>query len=614
MKKTIFKLLGTGLIAASVFGFVSCGDASDYDSKIDTVLSLNAPSVTAKAYPGVNYISWEPVTSAQGYTVYRVKDGVASTLRTVKNNVTSYADIADSTHVLSDGKEYKYIVEAMSESDPALSRAVYVKNSQGSATVKAIVPPAGSPAISAEPASASGKDYIKKYYEKLVTKAADNVKFSIKNGNFYAEYPATAGFKYEISASFKGKYDALGEAFDFRSKTFENYKEDYKAEFNNGPVPGSSEYEIRLKVSSVSDLYEPVVLLLGSLTAESIGESEAIKNVKAEYIASKTALVSWAPATLKNGKDSPVANFKVYRTSDVDDTWTAVSAEVKEGQKAEQDTTSGTVKISEGYYITDTVEDDSISYTYYVVHTDGKLFGKYEESDNSAKLSKVTLAETDAPVLTVSKFVGSTAGIANTIKITSKGNEKQTLALSYVKLAEDADGKPVKYITSNFTAIELANNDGYADSYINYIKDAPAGTYLVKLTASENGKKENSVYEIVIVSPAEALGSTLKVSSDLTKVTVTENIAKDSKVDSVANYKYTLYKVVSIADKDYSNSVSVVTTNLGDVALAYPAGGVTNYCEKEIPSTKSTESNVTTLYYVVKARASDSSVFAKVSE
>ena len=611
MKKTIFRLFGTSLIAASVFGFVSCGDASDYDSKIDTVLSLNAPSVTAKAYPGVNYISWEPVTSAQGYTVYRVKDGVASTLRTVKSNVTSYADIADSTHVLSDGKEYKYIVEAMSETDPALSRAVYVKNSQGSATVKAIVPPAGSPAISAEPASASGKDHIKKYYEKLVTKAAENVTISIKNGNFYAEYPATAGFKYEISASVKGKYDALGGAFDFLSKPFENYKEDYKAEFNK-PVPGSSEYEIRLKVSSVSDLYEPVVVLLGSLSAESIGELDAIENVKAEYIASKTALVSWAPATLKNGKNSPVANFKVYRTSDVDDTWTAVSAEVKEGQETGKD--GGSVKISEGYYITDTVEDDSISYTYYVVHTDGKLFGTYNETANSAKLSKVTLTKTDAPVLTVSKFVGSTAGIANTIKITStKGNEKQTLALSYVKLAEDADGKPVKYITSDFTAIELANNNGYADSYINYIKDAPAGTYLVKLTASENGKKENSVYETVIVSPAEALGSSLSVSSDLTKVTVTEGIAKDSKTDSVLNYTYTLYKVVSTTSKDYSDSVTVETKPLGKVELAYPAG-VTAYCTKDIADPKSTEINVATLYYVVKALASDPSVFAKVSE
>lgn len=349
------------------------------------------------------------------------------------------------------------------------------------------------------------------------------------------------------------------------------------------------------------------------MSAESIGESAAIKNVKAEYIASKTALVSWAPATLKNGKDSPVANFKVYRTSDVDDTWTAVSAEVKEGQKAEQDT-SGKVKISEGYYITDTVEDDSISYTYYVVHTDGKLFGTYNETANSAKLSKVTLTKTDAPVLTVSKFVGSTAGIANTIKITStKGNEKQTLALSYVKLAEDADRKPVKYITSDFTAIELANNNGYADSYINYIKDAPAGTYLVKLTASENAKKENSVYETVIVSPAEALGSSLKVSSDGTKVTVKENIAKDSKLDSVGNYTYTLYKVVSTANKDYPASVTVVTTPLGKVELAYPAGE-TAYCTKDIEDVKSKETNVGTLYYVVKALASDSSVFAKVSE
>lgn len=610
MKKTIFKLLGTGLIAASVFGFVSCGDSTEYDAKSDTIYSLDAPRVTAKAYPGVNYISWEPVTSAQGYKIYRVLDGDSSKLRSVASDVTCYADIASDDHILSDGKVYKYIVEAISKSDPA-SREVYAKNSQGSASVKAIVPTAGSKAISAEPASASGKDYIKKYYEKLVTKAAENVTLSIENGNFYAEYPATAGFKYEISASVKGMYDALGGDVPFYSP-FENYKEDYKAELNV-PVTGFSEHEIRLKVSSVSGLYEPVVLLLGSLSAESIGELDAIKNVKAEYIASKTALVSWAPATLKNGKDSPVANFKVYRTSDVDETWTAVSAEVKEGQKTEQDT-SGTVKISEGYYITDTVEDDSISYTYYVVHTDGKLFGTYNETANSAKLSKVTLAETDAPVLTVSKFVGSTAGIANTIKITStKGNEKQTLALSYVKLAEDADGKPVKYITSNFTAIELANNNGYADSYINYIKDAPAGTYLVKLTASENGKKENSVYKIVIVSPAEALGSTLTVSSDGTKVTVKEAIKQDSKVDSVKNYKYTLYKVVSIANKDYSASVTVVTTNLCEVALAYPAG-VTDHCEKEIPDTKSTELNVETLYYVVKARVSDPSIFAKVSE
>lgn len=610
MKKTIFKLLGTGLIAVSVFGFVSCGDSTEYDAKSDTIYSLDAPRVTAKAYPGVNYISWEPVTSAQGYKIYRVLDGDSSKLRSVASDVTCYADIASDDHILSDGKVYKYIVEAISKSDPA-SREVYAKNSQGSASVKAIVPTAGSKAISAEPASASGKDYIKKYYEKLVTKTAENVTLSIENGNFYAEYPATAGFKYEISASVKGMYDALGEASSYSSSIFENYKEDYKAELNV-PVKGSSEYEIRLKVSSVSDLYEPVVLLLGSLPVESIGESESIKNVKAEYVASKTALVSWAPATLKDGKDSPVANFKVYRTSDVDDTWTAVSAEVKEGKKT-VNVIGGTANISEGYYITDTVEDDSISYTYYVVHTNGKLFGKYSESDNSAKLSKVTLTKTVAPTLTVSTFIGSTAGIENTIKITStKGNEKQSLALSYVKLAEDADGDAVEYISSDFTALELANNDGYADSYINYIKDAPAGTYLVKLTASENGKKENSVYKTVIVSPAKADKSTLSVASDGTKVTVREYIAKDSKLDSVANYKYTLYKVVSTKSNDYSDSVTVVTTNLGDVALAYSVG-VSNYCEKEIENKSSAEPHITTLYYVVKARVSDSSIFDKKS-
>lgn len=609
MKKTIFKLLGTGLIAASVFSFVSCGDSTEYDAKSDTIYSLDAPRVTAKAYPGVNYISWEPVTSAQGYTVYRVKDGVASTLRTLKNNVTSYADIADSTHVLSDGKEYKYIVEAMSETDPALSRAVYVKNSQGSATVKAIVPPAGSPAISAEPASASGKDYIKKYYEKLVTKAADNVTISIKNGNFYAEYPATAGFKYGINAAEKGKYDALGESSVLAPKFISNYKEDYKAE-ETKTVPSSGEFEIFLTVGSVSDLYKPVVLKIGSETVKDIGEASSISNVSAKYVAKKSVIVSWKPATLTaTGKNSPVSNFKVYRSSDADSSWTAISSEVKEGQAVDS-TSAGPAAVSEGYYITDTVEDDSIGYKYYVVHTDGTYYGS---SYGQASLSGVTAAKTDEPTLTVSKFVGNTSG-AYTVKISStKANEKQTLALSYVKLAEDAKDKVLEYILSDFTALELSNNNGYANSYINYIEKAAAGTYLVKLTASEEGKKDSSVYKIVIVSDAAVNTSSLSLSSDLTKVTVTEGIAKDSKTDSVANYTYTLYKVVSTTSKDYSDSVTVVTTPLGKVELAYPAG-VTAYCTKDIEDVKSTESNVTTLYYVVKALASDPSVFAKVSE
>ena len=611
MKKTIFKLLGTGLIAASVFGFVSCGDSTEFDAKSDTIYSLDAPRVTAKAYPGVNYISWEPVTSAQGYKIYRVQDGDSSVLRNVASDVTCYADIASGNHILSDGKSYKYIVEAVSASDPA-SREVYAKNSQGSASVKAIVPPAGSPAISAEPVSASGKEYIKKYYEKLVTKTSENVKLSMKNGKFYAEYPATAGFKYEISASPNGVYDALGGNISF-ILPFENYKEDYKAELN-GPVAGSFEFEVRLKVSSVSDLYEPVDVKLGSLTAESIGESAPIRNVTAEYVAKKTAVVSWIPAKIEaTGKNSPVTNFKVYRSSDADKTWTALSAEVKEGQKTDN-VYGGTANISEGYYIIDTVENDSISYTYYVVHTDGVHFGTYSESDNIARLSATSVFETAEPTLSVSTFVGSTAGVENTIKITStKENEKQTLALSYVKLAEDANEDAVEYIPSTFSSLELANNNGYEDSYISYIENAEAGTYLIKLTASEEGKKDNSVYKVVIVTPAEAFGSSLSVASDGTKVTVTENIAKDSKVDSVANYTYTLYKVVSTTSKDYSSSVSVITTSLGDVALAYPVGETT-FCKKEIEDKRSTESNVTTLYYVIKARISDASVFVKVSE
>ncbi len=607
MKKTIFKLLGTGFVAASVFGFVSCGESIDYDARTDTVYSLDAPSVTAKAYPGVNYISWEPVTSAQGYKLYRVKDGVTSVARTLTSDVTCYADVASSNNVLSDGKEYKYIVEAISGTDPAVERTVYAKNSKGSASVKAVVPTAGSPAISAEP-TGSGKDFIKKYYEKLVTKASENVKLSISDGYFYAEYPATAGFKYGLAVVPKGEYAALGDSVA-ETATIENYKEDYKAEVKKAAA-GSSEVEILLTVASVSELYKSVVVKLGSLTPDVIGESSQIRDAVARRDDSdrNKVIVVWTPAKLSATNDySPAGNFRVYRSSAIDPTWTALSAEVKETEPV-SDGAGGFAKF---YYITDTEENNSYLYSYHIVHTDGTKFG----SSIDCVLYGVK-DTTNGTAPSVTKYVGGTDGLENDIKIVStRGDKNQTLALSYVKLTY---GRSMyyseKYALSAFTPLTLENYDGYEDSYITYIKDLEPGDYCIKLVTSEEGKLDSIKTVNVTVNSAEVDVTNLSVTyDDVTgKVTVKEEIAKDSKLDSVANYNYTLYKVETTTSADYLDYVTVSTTEVSDVALEY--GADTTYCSKVIEAKKSTATGVDTQFYVEKALASDSSVYAKVSE
>ena len=57
MKKCFLKATGLLTIASALL-LASCSDgSSDYDGRVDTVINLKTPSVTAKAYPGVNLVS-----------------------------------------------------------------------------------------------------------------------------------------------------------------------------------------------------------------------------------------------------------------------------------------------------------------------------------------------------------------------------------------------------------------------------------------------------------------------------------------------------------------------------------------------------------------------------
>ncbi|MBR4600887.1 MAG: hypothetical protein IKO39_12665 [Treponema sp.] len=631
MKKILSFFAVPAVLLAST-AFVSCGsDPAEtvYDGKQDTVISLASPSVSAKAYPGVNYITWEPIAGAESFELYRTTDGESSSTKiaAISGTETEYADIAASDHVLSDGKSYKYTVIAVSSSDP--SRAVYVKSSQASVSVTAIVPTAGTNV------AAFTDSYSKSYFSKLdSTNLSKNATVSTTDGYVYAEYPATAGFKYGVTILDKNKYEALGNDA-VSNATTANYKADYKAEFkNDSAITSAGNYVAVAKIESVSSLYTPTYVTLGSVEVKNIGESSATSGTSAAWIAEKTVRVSWTPAKLTaTGENTATTNYKVYRSSDKDNTWVAVSGSVVNGEK--ETTTAGTTTVASVYYLDDTVEDNNIGYTYYVVHTDGTYYGAYA-AGNTDSVSAYTLAKTGAPTVTAAAYNDDSTGLKDTIKIVATKNTtdyNQTLAISYVKLAEDAKENTVTtYAADSFTSIALANNNGETDSYTVYIKNAAAGSYLIKVTASETGKTDNTVYTLVTVDAADV--SVSGVSANFSKFTIDASEVKavtivDTEINddtnALSNYTYSLYQVVITKTEKYNDIVTVETKSVKeDIKLAkvtnaagdklYEDYNLTTAVGKyaaAVSVSYSTGSLITNSFYVKKALASDASVYAK---
>ncbi|MBQ6058002.1 MAG: hypothetical protein IJJ70_04245 [Treponema sp.] len=624
--KKLLSVSAAALTLLASAALISCGtEGDDYSGATDTVLTLTSPNVSATAYPGVNYITWEPIAGAESFELYRTTDGESSSTKiaAVSGTKTEYADIAASDHVLSDGKSYKYTVIAVSSSDP--SRAVYVKSSQASVSVTAIVPTAGTNVADFT------DSYSKNYFKKLdSTNLSKYVTVSTTDGYVYAEYPATAGFKYGVTILNANEYEALGNDA-VNNATTANYKADYKAEFKNASaITSAGNYVAVAKIDSVSTLYTPTYVKLGSVEVKNIGESSATSDTSATWIAENKARISWTPAQLKaTGENTATTNYKVYRSSDADNTWVSVEGSVVSGEE-----TDASANVSVVYYIDDSLSDNTIAYTYHVVHTDGTYYGAYSAGNNEASLAKFAYAQTGAPTVTASPYNNDATGVADTIKIVATKNStdyNQTLAVSYVKLADDADGNAVMtYAADSFTSITLANNNGEEDSYTVYIKDAAAGTYLIKVTASETGKTDNTVYTLVTVDSADV--SVSGISANFGKFTISGNEVKavtivDTEIndttDALSNYTYGLYKVVITETDKYNDIVKVETTAVNDnitLAKVTSAAGdklyedyslTPGFYSAAVSVDYSTGSLITNSFYVKKALASDASVYAK---
>ena len=611
------KILSVAAAIALAAALISCGDSSDeFSGAVDTYKTLSAPSVKAKAYPGVNYVTWAPVAQATSYDVYRIADGAAS--GTYLGNVTAAAgtakaDIASTSNVIADGKTYEYVVVALAGNTNNTSgstvptRSIYLAANKGSASVKAYVPAAGTKIT--DFTDSYTKNFLKKYADaKSLEKAGAKITFVndvLGGGDLYATYPATAGFKFGVKFINKTQPDFIKKANTNTNAAL--YLEDYTAN-ETATTLGAGEYEAYVTVAPVCDFYPTTVTFsLGTYTIPELKVTKATAITSAKFVSEKKAVVQWTPAVLASTKAAaPTTNYKVYRTEGTladGNTLVAVTAEIKttdlynpgaDTNNIDTVVTNNAVvansadEVAKIYYVEDEVPAAG-QYTYFVVNTDGTEFEKIGTTNAVAYVSSTAnayaLNTTKAPTINGVNISKDKDNLLNVIKVTAtKGDSKQKkLTLSYINLDATVTDNSVDYVktfdASKFTTAEVTtNNDITEESYIFYVEKAAIGTYLLKLTAEEDGKAPQSAYQIVYVTGVtnvDISGLTITQTGALT--TDNKALIVDTSVtpDTVGLYKYQLVKVETVTPNTTANdyiSYVTVTSTTTDITVKYDTG------------------------------------------
>lgn len=369
------------------------------------MISLETPSVTAKAYPGVNVVSWKPVTGANGYNVTVYEEG------TFKRNVDSGNFFTDTELV--NGKTYTYYVEAKSTTNPGtFTRGVYATNSRGEASVTAIVPPAGTKSLEL-PAYESGYDGTNTKTvpenDNWVVKPS-NITVAVADGKVSVNFPMKAYLKYGIKVY---NYDEnipheLVYTDNTNNGEFKAGLSDENANnvlgLRSFNIDGAGSYQIAVKAFALNGNYAASdEVIYGEVEIEKLELDDDTDDAIAEYIyddnkiannaavngASNEVRVSFTPAT-KDSENVPTSWYKVYRRVKGEYTNTLLTAAVKED--AEKET----------YYVDDKVPDVKKEYVYTIVVSNGGKYGKAATADldrpSDTLLKNITL-ESIAPDL-----------------------------------------------------------------------------------------------------------------------------------------------------------------------------------------------------------------------
>lgn len=461
--------------------------------------SLEKPSVTAKAYPGVNVVSWKPVTGANSYKVTVYEEGA------YKGPLSNTSGNSGWDTDLENGKNYTYYVEAMSNSNPAtMERDAYAMNSRGEASVKAIVPPANTKSLEL-PAYEGGYDgkNVKTVSEndEWVVKPA-NIKAEVLNDKVYVSFPMKAYLNYNVKyydndllPHDKNVNDGTTVADYWGVRVISDKNANNVVGKTSFTITSAGKYQIAVVAKACGDYADSDEVVREELvTIEKLDVTDT-GNVTAKYLADgKTAQVSFEPAK-KDEVYVPASWYKVYRRAKGEYETTEVTTGIKE-------TLSETSKKT--YYVEDAIADNKQVYEYIVVVEND---GKYGNSKTATLNIDTNLSVVEPTTDVTAEYLYDVNHFAtdadNTVRISfepAKKDGKPVPTSWYKVYRAEILKEEVKNANGNVTTpeeVSLVQIEVTSATNKILLDDKDPGTYVVydKITAPAKAYKYTVVVE-----------------------------------------------------------------------------------------------------------------------
>ena len=391
MKKSVWRQVGIVLLAVSALFLGACKQDGNLErsSNID-VYTLEAVDITAKAYPGFNYIAW-------GYSLY--DDGYITIFRDDGKNI----DASNTDHFyidndIKDGVTYTYTVYIYGEPGEIVdegygesnnySTYYVVKGSSKSVSVKAIKPDYYSngkfvTALDLANYEAGGnKNYVV---------SQENIIFNVEKGGLRVAFPTKAYLKYSLSFYKGNSYEVFTESSIPAADILMNNQNNQFVEVINNTLPSNfykmdGTYSKSFAITSAGTYqavitvegfdgtmpYVPSYVVSKPVTIEQLEINKSTAIAESSWIDDgKTARIAWHPATKNNDTVYAAESYKIY-LKDSNNVYTDIAATIKADKKNGE-----TI-----YYADYAIADNSVDYEFYVVLSEN---GKVEDNSTNPK-------------------------------------------------------------------------------------------------------------------------------------------------------------------------------------------------------------------------------------
>lgn len=315
-------VLSAILFGAAAFCACDIDNGSVYSAAFDSGSSkLDPPEVTARAWPGVNIITWTAVPAAASYNIY--KDGNAP----INQTALSFSDVD-----IVNGQTHKYTVEAVF----SLKSEANVIGTATTVYLKGIRPPAGTAEdtalnLAAYEGGTDGVTRAKANQNDARYLAPARIKAYAGNGVICAEFPGKPYLTYKVQAALASDPTFSG---DIVMKELFLSDQNYKLGGSVLPILKGGEWKISVVAEALNQAYRPseAVTASSNVNIESLPGVVATPSLYAVYTSASNVRVAWVPATDALSVFYPEKCYTVYKQS-VDaatgmKSWTLVSGAI----------------------------------------------------------------------------------------------------------------------------------------------------------------------------------------------------------------------------------------------------------------------------------------------